>query len=64
MLRETKHAQILGGRSARLFVAALLTLVLAACASGVQRAPEIGLQQPQFDDPGEQAGSLTIKPVG
>jgi hypothetical protein len=27
----------------------------------VQRAPEIGLQQPQFDDPGEQAGSLTVK---
>ena len=55
-----KHAQIPGGRPARLYVAALLVLILAACSSGVQRAPEIGLQQPQFDDPGEQAGSLTI----
>jgi hypothetical protein len=26
----------------------------------VHRAPEAGLQQPQFDDPGEKAGSLTV----
>ena len=58
--RITKHAQLPGRRPARPYVAALLALVLAACASSVQRAPEIGLQQPQFDDPGEQAGSLTI----
>jgi hypothetical protein len=64
MLRETKHTQIPGRRPARLYVAALLTLVLAACSSGVQRAPEIGLQQPQFDDPGEKAGSLTVNLSG
>ncbi len=58
--RRTKQAQLPGRRPARPYVAVLLALVLAACASGVQRAPEIGLQQPQFDDPGEQAGSLTI----
>ncbi len=56
-----KHPQLPGRRPARLYAAVLLTLVLAACSSGVVRAPEIGLQQPQFDDPGEQAGSLTVK---
>jgi hypothetical protein len=60
MLRGPKHAQFPDRQSAGLYLAVLLTLVLAACSSGVQRAPEIGLQQPQFDDPGEQAGSLTI----
>lgn len=60
MLRGTKHAGYSGGRPARLYVAALLALIVAACSSGVQRAPEIALQQPQFDDPGEQAGSLTV----
>ncbi len=59
-----KHAQLLGRRPARLCAAALLTLVLAACSSGVERAPEIGLQQPQFDDPGEKAGSLTVNLSG
>jgi len=56
-----KHPQLPGRRPARLYAAVLLTLVLAACSSGVVRAPEIGLQQPQFDDPGEQAGSLTVE---
>ena len=56
-----KHAQLLGRRPARLYAAVLLTLVLAACSSGVERAPELGLQQPQFDDPGERAGSLSVK---
>ncbi len=39
----------------------LLVLVLSACAAGVQRAPEIALQSPQFDNPGEKAGGLTIE---
>ncbi len=55
-----KHPQLLGRRPARLYAAVLLSLVLAACSSGVERAPEIGLQQPQFDDAGEKAGSLTV----
>ena len=39
----------------------LMVLVLSACAAGIQRAPEIALQAPQFDDLGERAGGLTIK---
>ncbi len=39
----------------------LVVLILSACAAGIQRAPEIALQAPQFDDLGERAGSLTIK---
>ncbi len=61
---RTAHAQFPCRRPARLFVAALMGLVLAACSSGVERAPEIGLQQPQFDDPGEKAGSLTVNLTG
>jgi len=40
--------------------AAVLAIVLAACATNVARAPEAALQQPQFDEPGEKAGSLSI----
>ncbi len=42
-----------------LFVA-FLAFAISACSSGVQRAPETGLQQPQFDSAGEQAGTLSI----
>ncbi len=44
----------------RLFAPVLLAAALAACSSSVTRAPETGLQQPQFDDPGEKAGNLTV----
>lgn len=60
MPRETRHPGYSGGRLARVCAAALLALIVTACSSGVQRAPEAELQQPQFDEPGEQAGSLTI----
>ncbi len=46
--------------SAKLFVVVVLVFVVAACSSGVTRAPEIGLQSPQFDEPGEKAGSLSV----
>jgi hypothetical protein len=38
----------------------MLALTLAACTSSVTRAPEPALQIPQFDEPGEQAGALSI----
>lgn len=60
MLGNTTHARSACARSARLAFTAALALVLAACSTGVTRAPEIGLQVPQFDEPGEQAGSLTV----
>ncbi len=60
MFRKIRHAQDTSSRSTRLYVTALIALLLAACSSGVHRAPEAGLQQPQFDDPGEKAGSLTV----
>ena len=60
MFRKIRHAQDTSSRSTRLYVTALIALLLAACSSGVHRAPDAGLQQPQFDDPGEKAGSLTV----
>ena len=56
----TTEARTLSRGATGLFVVVFVTLAVAACSSGVKRAPEIGLQQPQFDDPGEQAGSLTV----
>ncbi len=41
-------------------IATLLAIVLAACATNVTRAPEAALQQPQFNEPGQKAGSLSI----
>ena len=60
MLHRIANARLAGVRPLRLIFAAILALVLAACASGVTRAPEIGLQRPQFDEPGEKAGSLSV----
>ena len=34
--------------------------LLGACSSGIEKSAETGLQQPQFDEVGEQAGSLSI----
>ena len=62
MVYGTRNARASGRGAVRRSIAAgLLALSLAACSSGVQRAPEVGLQQPQFDDPGERAGSLVVK---
>lgn len=41
-------------------IATLLAIVLAACATNVTRPPEAALQQPQFSEPGQKAGSLSI----
>lgn len=60
MTCNTTSARTSGKRPARPHIAALMALVLAACSSGVERAPEAGLQPPQFDEPGEMAGSLSV----
>lgn len=44
----------------RVFLVGCMALALVACSSGVERAPELGLQQPQFDEPGERAGELSV----
>ena len=46
--------------SLRVALAVALAIALSACASGVTRAPDAALQIPQFDDPGEKAGALSI----
>ena len=47
-------------RIARLFSLVFVALTFSACSSSVERAPELGLQQPQFDEPGEKAGDLSV----
>ena len=56
----SNRVQLGNTRSIRITVAAMLVLALGACTSGVTRAPEIGLQRPQFDEPGEKAGTLLV----
>lgn len=60
MLIRFGNTKVLRGQPVQLCVVVLVALILEACSSGVQRTPELGLQQPQFDDVGEKAGSLTV----